>query len=114
MSTFNPPKNPDIGLSQKNKPRVLRSDFGDGYTQRAGDGLNSVVRTISLSWTDLSDTDADTIDDFFEALTPGEAFDYTLPLATTSQKFTVNEWSRTFGSGVHYNINAEFEKVYDL
>ena len=50
MATFTPPSNPDIGSSGQHKFRILEANFGDGYTQAAGDGINTQEGTFTLSW----------------------------------------------------------------
>jgi phage-related protein len=39
------------GYQGKTSVRLLTSQFGDGYVQRAPDGLNFVGRTQTLTWT---------------------------------------------------------------
>ena len=42
MADFNTDVNitPDRNLKHTTKPRVLKAKYGDGYEQRAGDGIN--------------------------------------------------------------------------
>ena len=49
------------------KPRTLKSPFGDGYVQRSGDGLNNFPRTWAPTWTNITNSQADTIESFLRS-----------------------------------------------
>lgn len=114
MTTFNPSVNPDIGSTENAEFRILEAEFGDGYRLRAGDGLNTLKKNVSLSWSMLTTSEADAIEAFFVTQSGHLPFDYTLPLKSSSEQFICKRWTRSYGSGVTWNITAEFEKVYDL
>lgn len=114
MTTFNPPLRPEIGSNDNSKFRVLEASFGDGYTQSAGDGINTKEQTIQLQWTRLSVTNADAIRAFFDGLGGYQSFDYTLPNDSTALKFKCKQYNRTWGDGNLQNITATLERVYDL
>ena len=59
--TFTPPVPPSPGTANKPKVKLLKAEFGDGYTQTTRDGLNHVRRTLSLKWEFLTPTQAKTI-----------------------------------------------------
>ena len=42
LDTFSPPIEPTVSSTKEISYNVLRADFGDGYSQRAADGLNNV------------------------------------------------------------------------
>jgi phage-related protein len=52
MAKFNVDVNliPDRGLRINQTPRVLIAKFGDGYEQRASDGINTTQEEWSLTW----------------------------------------------------------------
>jgi len=110
---------PDIKTSyQVNKntrTRVLKAEFGDGYSQRAVDGINTTKDTWDLSWIGLSTSDADTLISFLEARGGVESFDWTPNGEAVSKKWLCSEWSKTFNQ-IHnvINVNATFEQTYDL
>ena len=42
---------PDRGFTRSSKPAVLHVKFGDGYEQRASDGINSVKEEYNFNFT---------------------------------------------------------------
>ncbi len=113
MVTFSPPKAPTVGSQRRTTARILEAQFGDGYSQRAGDGLNSVEDAFSLVWNALSEAEADTITDFFEARGGWEAFDWTPPGEVAARKFRCGEWTRDW-DGAMRRVTANFAEVFDL
>ena len=65
--------------------RALEASFGDGYRQRAGDGINTHEETHRIVTLVLNETDFDEVDTFLKA-NAGKFFDWTPPLKTTSVK----------------------------
>lgn len=106
-------------ISKKTDTRILETNFGDGYTQRALDGINSIVDKWSLSWT-VTSTDADTLTDFFEARGGYESFDWTPHGETVSKKWTCKSWSKNPTGGKDstgneiWDISASFKQEFDL
>lgn len=112
--TFVPPVCPDFERSKSVTARVLGAQFGDGYTQRAGDGLNAIARTLGLTWQSLSVADAQTIEDFFLTHSGYLAFLYAGNDSVT-RKWIVRQWQRTeLREGGKDAIAATLEQVFDL
>lgn len=62
LPQFVPPVNPTPqGTTLRVSPRARVVVYGDGYEQRAEDGLNSRPRSATLTWAALDPTDADTV-----------------------------------------------------
>ena len=100
-------------VSKKIDARVLESGFGDGYSQRALDGLNSIVEGWSLTWT-VNNTDSDTLTGFFEARGGHESFDWIPNGESVSKKWTCKSWTK---SPIGYNvwtISATLKQRFDL
>ena len=114
MATFTPAYAPELGSSDNSKYRILEAKFGDGYTQAAGDGINTKEQTIQLVWSDLSVTDVDAIIAFFDTQGGYTAFDYTLPNDSSALKFKCKQYKKSWAKGNLQNINATLERVYDL
>ena len=70
---------PHQGTSRAIESRILRAEFGDGYSQRTAGGLNNVVDEWQVSWANLPVTKADQIDSFLHAKKGIEAFLWTPP-----------------------------------
>ena len=98
--------------TRKVVPRVLRTEFGDGYSQRAADGLNNNPSEWNLRW-ELDDTDTDTLIAFFITHGGHTTFEWTPPRESTSQKFIIIEWGETpygeSGSIVTARISQEYD-----
>lgn len=96
------------------KPRTLSIKFGDGYEQRAADGLHSDLQSWQLTFNPIPVADAETIEAFFvdneTAVTP---FTWTAPRAVASSKFLCRSWTRTIVSPLTDSITATFEEVAD-
>ena len=51
---FEPSRCPDLGgVDEAITPRINAAGFGDGYSQRGADGLNSSDRELTVNWTIL-------------------------------------------------------------
>ena len=95
--------------------RTLQANFGDGYTQRAADGINITKDIWQLRWIGLSSTDSDTLTDFFEARGGWEEFEWTPHGEVSAKKFICKNWNKTWNRSEEcINIEAQFEQVYDL
>jgi phage-related protein len=112
--TFTPPVGPGPASVKATTPRVLMARFGDGYSQRTPDGLNYNGRSVSLDWTALSSTDADTIEAFFIARGGSEAFYYTLPLESTTYKWTNGPVKRNYLGANTVGLNVTLTQEFDL
>jgi phage-related protein len=63
----------DPGTKQKPKLKILKADFGDGYTQPTPDGLHFVRRTLSLQWHLISPAQANALDGFLSRTSPSHS-----------------------------------------
>jgi phage-related protein len=113
LLTFTPPRAPSLASSKAVKTRILTADFGDGYSQRAADGLNNVRHVWSLTWKNLSDEDADTIEAFFVARRGYQAFLWAAPGAEQAT-YICSGWERGWITAGSDSLSATFEQVFDL
>jgi phage-related protein len=111
--TFTPPVGPGISSAKTITPRVLRAQFGDGYSQRTQDGLNYNGRSFVLDWPALSSTDANTIEAFFNARGGYEAFLYTLPLEATQYEWTSGPVKRIYLGADTVGLNVTLTQEFD-
>ena len=112
--TFAPPVFPNVGSSRDVKARVLTAQFGDGYSQRAPDGLNAVGKTLTIEWQKLTKAQAQEIEDFFVARGGATAFFYQPPKESAPLKWTCAAWRRVSQSNTAESLSATFDQVYDL
>jgi phage-related protein len=113
-ATFTPPVQPDWGLTRSYKPRVLKAEFGDGYAQRAADGINNNPVTLAARWTHLSESEKDAVVNFFVARKGFEAFNYTYEDEGTSKTYVCEEWSYAHVDADGYVVDATFREVFDI
>lgn len=111
LSIFN--FTPSKAFSKSAKTRVITAQFGDGYSQRIPDGINSVVREWNISFNNNSIIQINSIEDFFNLhkgstpflwIPPGESVQYTV---------ICPEWTRTYNSHLSATISAKFTQVFD-
>ena len=109
METFN--YVPAPGQSKNVTPRVLKAQFGDGYSQRVGDGINFKPRIYNLVFNrEVSELNA--IDAFLTARAGIEAF-YWTPLNGTAGVWLCESWART-DTLLHVgSISATFTEVFE-
>jgi phage-related protein len=101
---------PDIGAGQDRAPRIRSAQFGDGYKQRAQDGLNADLRTRSLSFTGRSLAESQAIQAFLEARGGVTSFDYTHP-GDSSRKYICESWKAVDVAYNVQNVSATFIQV---
>lgn len=114
LPTFTPAVNPQPGAKQKPEVRLLRADFGDGYTQVAPDGLNHIRKIWDLTWPVLSQTDAETIYGFFDNMGGCQDFLYTVPGTPNQFKWTCDEYDFSVEKNNTYGVTAKLKQSFNL
>lgn len=95
------------------KPRVRIAEYGDGYSQRAVEGLNPISEVWELIFDIRQDSTTDDIL-LFLADHVGQAFMWTPPGRGLPIRVMCNEWQRTFTTNNLNGIRATFTQVFDL
>lgn len=103
-----------FGVSLKKEYRTLSVTFGDGYTVRTGDGLNTVIEKWSMVWDSILEAERDILIDFFDSLEGFASFDFTAPKESVSKKWIVQSVDETPINATYTRVEAVFERVYDL
>ena len=101
---------PDIGAKTERAPRIRSVKFGEGYEQRALDGLNPDMRKRSLSFTGRSAAEAAAILAFLEAQGGVTSFTYTHP-GDSARTYKCASWSETDTGYLLKAITADFQQV---
>ena len=114
LETFAPPVVPQVGSSGQTVYRVRGLVFGDGYTQRTGDGLNTRSRDVTLTWATIAPAQADSIVAFMDARAGIEAFLYTPPRETVARKFVCQRIDRQHATRTHDSLTLSLAEVFDL
>ena len=102
---------PDKQLTKTSNPRVLTAKFGDGYEQRAVDGINNLNETYNLTFKTRLKAEIDDIVAFLDSKQNVTKFTLTLPdtnNTTRSGERDVKVVSET------YTTNYEYDDFYTL
>ncbi len=109
---------PDIPASYttagKTNLKILEAGFGDGYNQRAADGLNSVQDSWSILWRARADADIKTLTDFFRDKKGYEAFEWQAPGDTTIKLWTCQDYTKTPITAGYSTLKATFKQEFDI
>lgn len=102
------------GSSVDETPRLRTASFGDGYEQRAPDGINNLVQKQQLQFNDVADEVAADMVAFLRAHKDGSTFDYVPLWETVASKWKCTSWKRTLGTLIGTSsISATFEQVFE-
>ena len=112
MVTFTPTIAPSYNSNKNKDFRILSAEFGDGYAQRAADGLNYISENWQLSWSLLTEAQADEITDFFDARAGIDAFTWTTPDGD-SKNFLVSEYTRVPIANDIYSVSATLDEDFN-
>jgi phage-related protein len=112
---FNPSVNPTYDTGGTTKFKVRKIQYGNGYSQRARDGLNSTTQTFKLEWKTIKQSDFDYIYGFFKSLAGTDAFQYQVPGLDNVQRLYVSGeiTYKSIAVGV-YDLNVDIEECFDL
>jgi phage-related protein len=94
-------------------PRVNTAKFGDGYSQRSGDGLNADQQTFAGQFVPVSPSIAASIVAFFRDH-KSTAFRWTLPCDSVERKWIASKWSVSYPVTGRQAISFTFTEVFDL
>lgn len=96
------------------QPRVRAIKYGDGYEQRALDGLHADLQRWELSFQDRTTAEIDAVEAFFVSnQTAVFPFIWTPPSSGVAGKFVCRAWRRIPVSFDVETITATFEEVAD-
>lgn len=110
MATFT--WTPSFEATEASRPRVRKTQFGDGYEQRVRFGLNTNPKEWSLTFAERSDAERDAILAFLDARGGAESFDWTAPRGGAG-KYVCEEWQVTLRACNFNTIQAKFRQVYE-
>lgn len=100
---------PTYGASEKTAPRVLSARFGDGYEQRVADGINSIKRVWTLTFS-KSTADMANVIAFLANEGGVTSFNWTPPRGA-SGLFICREWDSAVQDG-YDTASFTFEEVF--
>ena len=113
MANFPTSIQPDYGAQKSSGPVVRKVQFGDGYETRLTYGLNQNPKQWSLSFTNITETDADTIETFLDARAADNAsFDWQPPGSSVTYKWVCESWSKSIPYANRATIQTPFRQVF--
>ena len=100
------------------EPRIGATRFGDGYEERAPDGLNPIKQKWNVVHRGIDSLVADDILAFFKARVSAtlglEAFDWVPLWSTTSIRVVCRRWSASLPNEIgERDVSATFEQVFE-
>lgn len=102
------------GSGVRHQVRVLEKKLGDGYTQRAAEGLNNMALKYEAVWTGLTVQEAAGLIEFFQDRAGVEPFLVELPEPLDAKKWICKDWSEEWVSAQRRNVRAMFEEDFSL
>jgi len=109
----------DRGLSKTTQHRVLTAQFGDGYSQRVRDGINTKVERFSISFNNRSAEEINLIAAYFDSKA-GLHFVLNITdtftsgaLSASAIKVICNEYSTQYTNTVNHSLTTTFRRVYE-
>ena len=113
MATF-PSIDPSYGAQKRSQPNVRTVQFGDGYQTRLTYGINQNPKEWQLEFRNLTEANADTIEDFLDARAADNAsFDWSPPDETSTYKWICKSWTKTLPYSNLATIQATFTEVFE-
>ena len=94
--------------------KLIEIKYGNGYSQRAGDGYNSNQASWNLDWGTISSADLATMVSAFDAAKGSDYFTWTAPGDAVSKKWVIKQYTRKAMAGSIYSVAATLEQVFDL
>lgn len=106
------------GTALTEEPRFAETSFGDGYKERAPDGLNPITQRWQVQFRGIDHQAADDIVAFFRArvspISGFEAFDWTPLWHTEEIRVVCKSWNRTSDNDPNTcSVVAAFEQVHE-
>lgn len=101
---------PDWGYRFQVTPRVGFNQYGDGYSQRVPDGLNTMLRSTTLTYSNRSTTEKEILRIFLENLGGVDNFDWQPEGEPVSSKWYAPEWTLSPTSGDSWKITIQVKE----
>ena len=97
--------------------KTIKAQFGDGYSQRSADGLNSKVDTWSITWEHLSSADKDTVITALDAIGGWDYLTWTPFGESSEKKFILKDGGYSVShveGGTWFTISTSLVQVFDV
>ena len=99
----------DRGFSRETRQRIITNDFGDGYSQRVKDGINTKLESYNMNLANRLWQEIALIASYFDVVQPG-SFDIRLERETV--KVNLESYRVLVGHDSVQSISAQLRRVY--
>lgn len=96
---------------------TITAQFGDGYMQRAVDGINDKKEKWNIPWDNLNQTNRDVLWTFIDQVKSSNIIEWTAPGDLTEKKWiidpegTIDEQAK---AGALYSVSLTLIRMFDL
>lgn len=104
---------PLYGVTSESTAKVREVQFGDGYSQRRGDGINAIGQDWRLTFKGFTE-DMAAIDAFLKSKAGVSSFTFTPHSNLPEGRFICSTWSHTKEAFGIDSINATFKQVFEV
>lgn len=102
---------PSYGANVEHNPRVLTTQFGDGYEQRMADGINNLLLSFDFTFEQRGSNEAAAIIHFLTQRKGVETFGFVPPFPYNKiGLYACKNWSHTEVFHENHTIKARFEE----
>ena len=102
---------PDFSAQVTIKPMMYTASFGDGYTQRTGNGVNKIQEVWPLTFSGRTLTERNALIAFFETQGGIYPFDWTSPNGTIG-RWICSEWTDAPTGYQTWTVTAKFTQDF--
>ncbi len=96
---------------------TMIAQFGDGYMQRAGDGINKKKEVWTILYDNLNQTERDILWVFIEQVQMSDVIEWTAPGDLAEKKWIIDPEStitEQAKAGALYSVTLTLKRVFDL
>jgi len=105
---------PDYGLEIEHSPKINTITFGDGFEQRLTEGLNQNARRLSLTFSNITESQSLTLINFLnDRATNADSFVYT-PSNGVAGNFVIDsKYKKTINYANLATVKVVFREVFE-
>jgi len=99
------------------KYTTIVAQFGDGYMQRAGDGINKQQEGWQITYDNLNQTERDVLWAFINVVEQTEVIEWTAPGDIAQKNWVIDpegSISEQAKAGAIYTVSFPLKRVFDL
>jgi phage-related protein len=107
------PYGPIFPVEIAKEPRLNISNYGDGYEQVSGDGINTLKPSTEVVWDALTQAEANLADSFMEGLGGAKTFMWQYPGDAVKTRWTCRKWKKSFHGPNNYGFSGTFIRSFN-